>query len=374
MDARNGRLAGLVARLTVAAAIVGATGVAVIALQQRAGAGIAAAPMAPLPVRAAPLVRAPGYAETRRFAGRLEPSRTTALGFERAGRLAQVLAREGDAVAAGALVARLDTALLENARDRLVAARAAQAATVELARLTDARQSGLRDNAVSAQRRDEARLALARAEAELAATDAELAGVAIDLAKSELRAPFAGHVAARSADEGAILGAGAPVLSLMETAAPRARIGVAPEVAARLRVGETHALSHRGRAVPATLAALRPDLDPASRTVVALFDLAPDPALAFGDVVEFAHEDWRNEPGYWLPLAALTEAERGLWSVLTVADTPDGERVAREAVRVVVVEGERVFVTGAIPPGVAVIRDGAHRVIPGQAIRLAAAD
>jgi RND family efflux transporter MFP subunit len=326
-------------------------------------------------VRAAPVRPETGYVEPRRFAGRLEPGRSAALGFERAGRVAQVLVDEGDAVAAGDVLARLDTAILENERARLAATRDAQAAVVELARVTDARQLGLTDAAVSGQRRDEARLELVRARAELAATDAALAGIAIDLEKSVLRAPFAGHVAARRLDEGATVAAGEPALELLETGAPQARVGLAPDVAADLRVGDAYQIAHRDRTHAARLVTLRPDLDPASRTVVALFDLDPHPDLAFGDVVEFVAEARRDQPGYWLPMTALTEGERGLWSVLVLHEGPDGPRVGREAVRVVAVEGERVYVAGSIEPGAAVVLDGAHRVIPGQTVqRLAQAE
>jgi RND family efflux transporter MFP subunit len=335
---------------------------------------VTAAPPPPLEVLSAPVRQESSYLEARAFAGRLEPARSAALGFERGGRIADVRAREGDEVAAGQILARLDTAILENTRARLTATRAAQAAVVELARVTDARQAGLTERAVSAQRRDEARLELARAEAELAATDAALDGVAIELAKSELRAPFAGHVAARLRDEGATVAAGEPALELLETGAPRARIGVAPDVAAGLELGARYALELRGAALPARLAALRPDLDPASRTVVALFDLdpglAPRAGFGFGDVVVFVARAEREQPGYWLPLSALTEGERGLWAVNVVLDAPGGGQVAgREAVRVVTVEGERAYVSGAIPDGAEVVIDGAHRVVPGQPVR-----
>jgi len=369
---RGRRWRGAVARLAVAVAVVAGTGLAATALHQRAGAGIVAEVAAPMPVAALPLERAAGYTETRRYAGRIEPARAATLGFERGGRVTEVRVDDGDAVAAGDVVARLDTRLLENARARLGATREAQAASVELARLTDARQAGLTDRAVSAQRRDETRLKLAEAEARLAETDAALEGIVIDLEKSVLRVPFAGRVAARLVDEGAVVATGGQVVELLETSAPRARIGLAPEIAGNLVVGERHTVDYRGVAHPARLVALRPDIDPASRTVEAIFELDPDPRLVFGDLVRFEAELWHPEPGYWVPLTALVEDRRGLWSVYAIADQPDGApRVRSSAVRVLTVEGERAFVAGDLPEETAIVRDGTHRVIPGQAIRVA---
>jgi RND family efflux transporter MFP subunit len=363
--------ARITAKLSVAAVVMAGTGLAVSTLQNRAGAGIVADIADPMPVAALPLRRASGYGESRRYAGRLEPARETVLGFERAGKVVEVMAGEGDAVTAGEVIARLDTRLLRNARDRLIAVREAQEASVELARLTDERQAGLTDRAVSAQRRDETRLQLSEARARLAETDAALDGIAIDLEKSVLRAPYAGHVAARLVDEGAVVDAGGPVLELLETSAPRARIGLAPDAAAGLEIGGRYSIDYRGLSHPARLIALRPDIDPASRTVEALFALDAAAGLAFGDLVGFEARQWHDAPGYWVPLTALVEDDHGLWSVYAIAEGPGAPRVRSAAVRVLSVEGERAFVAADLPDGASVVRDGTHRVIPGQSIRVA---
>jgi RND family efflux transporter MFP subunit len=246
--------------------------------------------------------------------------------------------------------------------------RARLATDVELARLTRDRQEALSAAAASAQRRDEARLALAAAEAALAEADARLAAITIELEKSELRAPFAGRIAARRADEGAMLAAGAPVVEVLETGRPRARIGIAPEVAAGLVPGAEYALEIDGRERPARLAALRPDLDPASRTVTALFDLDGGGGVPFGATAVFAAETFHAAEGAWLPLSALVDGGRGTWVVYTLAEDGDAERIAREAVEVLSVQGDRAYVRGALPEGVRVVRDGTHRVRPGQAV------
>jgi RND family efflux transporter MFP subunit len=374
---RNGtgrRIAGLALRAGVVLAILGGVALAVAALNERAGAGIAAAPAAPLPVLAVPITREAGYAELRRHAGRLEPARQTALGFERGGRVVAVLVAEGDAVAEGQPVARLDTALLEAQRDEARAARARLATAAELARLTRDRQEGLSAAAASGQRRDEARLALAAAEAALAEADARLAAIAIELEKSELRAPFAGRIAARLADEGAMLAPGAPVVEVLETGRPRARIGLPPEVAAGLVPGGTHRLEIDGVARPARLIALRPDLDPASRTVTALFELDAGEAAPFGAIAVFVAETFHAAEGWWLPLSALVDGGRGTWVVHVLHEDGAGTRIAREAVEVLSVQGDRAYVRGALPEGARVVPDGTHRVRPGQAVAALAAD
>ncbi len=366
------RWTGVVLRAAIGLTVVAAVGVGVASLHQRAGADASVRPPDPTPVRAEVVRLEPGYVETRRFAGRVEPARATALGFERPGRLVEVLVDEGDVVDAGAVLARLDTIELESARAELTATIDAQTAALELARLTNERQAGLTDRAVSAQRRDEARLGLAEAGARLAATEAALQRIDIDIAKSELRAPFAASVAMRSADEGAIVAPGEPVLQLQEAVAPLARIGVTEDVAATLAVGRAYALEDETATWSATLRALGPAVDAGSRTLDALFEIDADDPPPAGAIVRFAAERFHPAPGAWAPLTALTEGARGLWSVFVIDGADDGAGVRRESVRVLAVDGDRAFVAGALPDGARIVGTGAERIIPAQPVRVVA--
>jgi membrane fusion protein, multidrug efflux system len=107
-----------------------------------------------------------GYTVTRRFTGQIEAAARTDLGFELGGRVTQVLVEEGDLVAEGQVLARLDTSALIPERAALEAELAALAADAELARLTLARNDALTERgfrSVAAQ--DDARLPWQRAEA-----------------------------------------------------------------------------------------------------------------------------------------------------------------------------------------------------------------
>ncbi|MGJ3261932.1 MAG: efflux RND transporter periplasmic adaptor subunit [Salinarimonas sp.] len=367
--------------------VVAATGAGVVAgvgvLQQRADARtpVARAEPAPLPVSVTRLARESGYEVEDRFLGRLEPARAADLAFERPGLVVAVLVEEGDVVAAGAPVARLDVAALEAERTRLLAQRDQIVAALDLARRTLERQEALGDAGhASTQRLDEARLSAAVEAARADEIAAAIARLDVDLDKSTVRTPFAGTIAARSVDEGAVVAAGTPVVSLMESGAPRARIGLSPEAASGLAPGDRARLVIDGASVPARLVALRPDLAPATRTVTALFAPERPPAAAFGATVELRLPRRVQAPGYWLPVAALSEGRRGTWSVLVAEPSADGPpdgapaRIVREAVEVLHVADERAFVRGTLKRGAALVAGGAHRVAPGQAVVLAQAE
>ncbi|GGK20080.1 efflux RND transporter periplasmic adaptor subunit [Salinarimonas ramus] len=378
MPTRFGRVISLVAQIGIVAAtgfgVV--TGVGVLQDRADARAQAARAEPEPLPVSVTRLVRETGYVVEDRYLGRLEPAREADLAFERPGLVVEVLVEEGARVAQGALVARLDTAALDAERTRLLAQRDQIAASLDLARRTLARQRELGEAGhASSQRLDEARLSAELEAARLAEVDAAIARLDVDIAKTALHAPYAGTIAARAVDEGTVVSAGTPVVRLLETEAPRARVGLSQEAASALAVGDRATLVVAGREVPARVLALRPDLARDTRTVTAL--LAPERPVdvAFGASVELRLPRRIEEPGFWLPVAALSEGRRGTWSVL-VAEAGEAEpaRIVREAVEVLHVVDDRAFVRGTLRPGAALVAGGTHRLAPGQAVLVAQAD
>ncbi|MGP1355755.1 efflux RND transporter periplasmic adaptor subunit [Roseicyclus sp.] len=307
---------------------------------------------------------------TRRFTGQFEAAQEAALGFEEGGTIAEVLVREGDAVAMGDVVARLDTRLLEAERTRLEASRAALDAQAELARRTNARQEQLRAQGhVAQQRLDETSLQLAQLEASLAEVDAALVAVEVRLSKTEIRAPFAGRIGARLLDAGAVAGPGAAVVTLLEDAPARFRVALDPALAGRLVPRAAVEIETAGGRLPARLAELAPELDAATRARVAFFDLAPGteapPARASGDVIL---PEIRAERGAWVPLAALRQGPRGAWTLLTLAED---ETIALEAAEILHLDGERAYVRGSFADGALYLPGGTHRVVPGEPVTLA---
>lgn len=311
----------------------------------------------------------PGYSVTRRFTGQIEAAARTDLGFELGGRITDVLVEEGDVVAAGTALARLDTRALIPERAALQAELAALAADAELARLTLARNDTLTERGVrSVAAQDDARLALARAEAGMAAVRARIAGVDVRLDKSVLTAPYPARVGARMADPGQTAAAGQAVLVLFETAPARARVGLPPELAAGLSVGDTVGILLGGVALEATVRHIRPDLDPKTRSRSVVVTLPDGLAHVPGDTVALLLTRTIDDPGVWAPLSALREGARGSWSVMAVEATAQGDRTVPAAVEVIHSDGARVFLRGGLPPGARIVAEAPDRVAPGQLV------
>jgi RND family efflux transporter MFP subunit len=185
----------------------------------------------PTPVRVATVVEETMSPRKKVF-GELRPSRFTVVAAEEGGIVRELLVREGDVVAAGETVARLDAA-------RLTLAIASNAASVQAARATVGEREAIRRRAerdldllrrASAQGGTnprelsdaESTLAvtaaqLAQAHAEIAVIEQEGALLSRRLADLEVRAPFAGVVTKKHAEAGAWIADGGPVVDIADT-------------------------------------------------------------------------------------------------------------------------------------------------------------
>lgn len=365
------RLLGYGVRAGVAMLLIGAMVGGITLFHWRVDAEASIDPSPPLLVATMTIELEDSYSVDQRFAGRLEPRRETPVAFERDGLVTEVLVEEGDPVDRGQVIAVLDQAQLHASRDGLRADRQRTEAELELALLTTERQAGLSGKGFSSvQRYDEARLNAKALKAGIAAIDASITALDIDITKSEIKAPFGGTVAGRYLDEGRFVKAGTEVIHLMEAGAAQVRIGLSPEAARAVRPGMVMALTAGDYHLDAKLISIRPDLSMATRTVPALLELQDADGLAFGDMVELVVTRDIPADGAWVPLAALSEAQNGLWSLLTTVESEAALIARREAVEILHVEGERAFVRGSFLDGDQVIVGGDNRLVAGQRISI----
>ncbi|MEO1457679.1 MAG: efflux RND transporter periplasmic adaptor subunit [Pseudomonadota bacterium] len=353
----------------VAASAVGA----VLFLEARSAAEVGPAPRPPLTARLEPLRIEPVYTVRQSFIGRVEPARETGAAFEREGLVEAVLVDEGTTVRRGQVLARLDTEPLEIEDARLGAEGEALRAELQLAEATTKRREALKGRGFeTGQSFDEARFSAGALAARIEAVEAQRRRIRLDIAKSALLAPFDGIVARRRVDEGAVVQAGTPLLVLQESTRPQARVGVPVEIARGLVPGAALELRLRGGAVEGRLVAVLPEVDPATRTVAAILDLPADALPVAGEIVRLGVERAVPSRGAWVPVGALREASRGLWSLQVAEGPEDARRLGHALVEVLHVAGDRAFVRGSLRDGMPVVTEGAHRGAAGQ--RVVAAD
>jgi RND family efflux transporter MFP subunit len=327
----------------------------------------AAAEPAPLHVETLEIHQLDSYEVHRVFSGTVRSRRASQLGFERPGLVARVLVDEGDVVREGQVIARLDTAQLRAARRRVAASLKEAEAGVGISTLTaDRLQQLAEEQYISRQSADEARFGLQAAEAKRLELRAALAQIDVDLSKSKLVAPFSGVVSQRLVDEGTVVAAGSPIVRFRESDEREAVIGVPRTIP--IDVGSVRELVLDRRSFEAPVTALINDVNARTRTVTAIIELPADVRAADGQVIDLVHRRRVFDSGFWVPITALTEGLRGMWTVYSVEQDGDSGVVRREAVEVLHAESDRAFVRGTLEASEQVISNGLHRVVPGQRV------
>ncbi|MBL6756481.1 MAG: biotin/lipoyl-binding protein [Planctomycetes bacterium] len=379
-----------------------------------------------LPVEAAPLRYQESFTASRRFTGTVSARRRAELSFEGTGRVASILVDDGDGVLEGAPLAQLDVRQLRARRAEVEARRVrleaqlqelvagprpevidAAEANVEAileelnlaARLLERRTELAAKGSISAEQLDTARAAVKTIEARLAGAraalqelnegtreetiaaqrgslvelDAGLAAMDVQISNMTLVAPFSGTIEARHLDEGAVVSQQMPrtAFVLSETAALEARIGLPGALVPGLcQDPSTATLTFNGQPIGVASARALPVVDSGTRTITVVLSLSEGTALVRpGDIVTLEVSVEQTERGAWLPIAALSESQRGLWSVFVVEHTEGGAQVVQRAeLEVLHVESDRAFVRGTVEPGAAVVVSGAHRLTPGQTV------
>lgn len=324
----------------------------------------------PMPVAAVTYRQQPSFTRDANYLGVVRAGTDSVVGFEVAGVLTSLTATEGMRVAPGDVLAQLGTdrrqARLDAAAatlSRVMAERAqAEARAERIAALVE-------DGSASQQDYDDARFAAQALQAAENTAAAQKQSAQLELNKSTLKAPYNAVVAQRLAQTGAVVAPGTPVLRLVTASGREAHIGVPSDVARRLQIGSTHTLLLQGQQVVARLRSVREDLDPATLTVGAVFDLPDDVTSVVGESAVLQVAETVTSDGGWLPVTALLEASRGLWDVLTITPDEQGKpRAGRESVEILYTRGNEVFVRGTLPDNVAVVASGLQRISPGDLV------
>ena len=369
------RLANMAFSSAVTIAVVAGAAVVVVtgadALSDRAAANATETSAPPTPVDVQVLKLETGFTLNRFFVGQVEAQRSVNLSFELAGKLDEVLVDEGQSVQQGQLLARLNTALIEAERRGLDATKNALQARLTYAEQTLDRATELNERGfASADRLDQAFATREELIAQLAEIAARQVSIRLQLEKSELYAPKSGRITIRNVDGGETLTPGQVILGLIDEASVQVRVGLPLDVPTD-DLGQV-AVDVEGHTYTATLQSIRPDIDAVTRTRTAIFSIdkaALDAAgpMIFGQTARISIERPVQTKGTWVQTRALKEAERGSWSVLVV---DEDSRVRRAIVEVIHATGDQVYVRGTFPAGTRMIKEGPHRVSPGQLVQV----
>lgn len=307
--------------------------------------------------------------------GSVVARRESHIGAELSGRIVHVHVREGDRVEEGATLFEIDPAPYEMAlRQAEAGLDVARAERQQL--VVDSRRAETlhRQNVIAQQEVERSATAL-----EVAQAREREAGEAVALARNNLertvvRAPYAGSIAVRSADEGttALLMPQTIVVVLQETAVLEARAAIPESQMSLVRLGDEAFVHVEGLPEPIRthIAAVSDTIDEATRTYLVKMPVPnPDHRIKAG---VFAHIEIHPEDGTQVILAPreAIRVEDGRSRLLVVRDG----RASMLPVEVgAASETEAEILSGAEVGELAIVGDAARTIAPGLRVRVAAA-
>lgn len=182
-------------------------------------------------------------------AGVAAPIQQATLSTKLMGSVTEVLVREGDRVALGQPLLRIDARDL-TAKSAQVAASLADANAMQRDAVAQATRirALYADSAATRAQLDAAEVALARAQATVGAAEAAGSELGAVSSYAVVRAPFAGLITKRFVDPGAFAAPGAPLLSIQDASTLRITASTTPDVARGLHRGQS--LAARVERVP----------------------------------------------------------------------------------------------------------------------------
>lgn len=191
--------------------------------------------------------------------GVAEPIQRAMVGTKLMARVTEVLVKEGDRVAAGQVLVRVDARDI-TAKDAQVQAGIAAAEAMRQEALAQATRirALYADSAAPKAQLDAVEAGLARAEA--AVRQARAAGDELQAVGdyATLRAPFAGVVTQRMVDVGAFAAPGQPLVVVEDQSSLRIAVTAAPDAVRGVRRGQAIEGTVAGRAVTATVEGVAP--------------------------------------------------------------------------------------------------------------------
>lgn len=305
--------------------------------------------------------------------GEVHPLDQATLAAGAAGLVRSVGAREGEAVAAGALLLELDTDLVRAQLDAALAEAERAETLLAEARSRLGRASGVQVGALAPADVEALRAEVGSLDAQARALRARAREAQASLDRHRVRAPFAGVLTRRSVDPGEWVQPGQAVLELVSAQDLELRARVGAELVVLLGPGSVVTATGRSALgqpveIQAEVVAVVPALDGDSRTAL----VRARPAQAAG-----------LTPGASVPMRFPVTLESGEALVVprdALLLSPGEDRVMR------VVEGKAEPVTVKVlaagesevlvaPEGLAVgdllIVRGNERVRPGQAVKVA---
>ena len=312
------------------------------------------------PIKAAAARIAPAVDEVGAV-GTLRADEAVTIRPEIAGRIAEIRFNEGQSVARGAVLVKLDQA-------ELAAVLASSTAQAQLDRQRLERAEDLfTKRFISQQALDEARSGYARSVAKQKEDQARLA-------KTEMRASFPGIAGLRQVSQGQYVAAGTDIARLEKIDQLKMDFRIPEAFSGRLKAGQPLKVlvdAHAGRVFPGSVYAIEPGIDDQTRTVLLRARVAnPELRLRPGMFARVQLELGVREKAIWIPEAAIVPKGQESFVFRVIAGPDGGGKADLVRVQTGARKVGEVEIVKGLAAGDLVVIEGTQKVGPGSSVSL----
>ena len=307
------------------------------------------------------------------MSGSLAPDRDATIRAEVSGAVLQTYVDQGTRVSAGTVLARLDDTAI---RDAFLSARSgvtsAQTSADVAKRELERAQKLVAAGAIADRDVENAKRASIAAESQLADARARFSAAEQQLAKTTIKAPFAGVVSVRSVSAGDLASPGAPLFTVVDPTSMRLEGSVPADQISSVRLGMPVTFTvqgYPGRSFTGHITRINPVADPTTRQVRILASIPNDGNALVGGLFADGHVASEARTGIIIPASAVNQHD----FVPTVTRIRQG-RTEKAAVGIGLQDSgnETIEITKGLAVGDTVLVGGAQGIAPNTVIHVRA--
>ena len=307
------------------------------------------------------------------ISGELRAENEATVRAEIGGSVTQVNVREGQAVRRGAILGRIETRTLDDARQSAVSAlRNAENQLAVARREAERTQTLVKAGALAARDLDVAMQNVTGAEAQLADAKSRLASADRQLADTVLHAPINGIIANRPVNIGDVVSVGAELFTIIEPSSMRLEASVPSDDLSHLRIGAKVEFTVRGydQRFEGRITMIAPQADPVTRQVPIYVSIPNVGGRLVAGLFAEGRVVSQSAEGLVAPLNAVNTTTGTPWVLRA-----NGGKTEKVDVKLGLQDPrtERVQVVSGLNEGDVLLRGAAQGITPGTPVDLSTA-
>jgi len=304
------------------------------------------------------------------ISGQLTPARNATVRAQVGGSIVALPVDRGQAVKAGAVLARISSRDLEITFQSSKAALSSAESTLAVATTEYQRTLSLvKGGALATRDLEQAKSALSNAEAQVAAARARQGSVGQQIQDTTVRAPFSGIVSERPASLGDVVAPGTELVTVIDPSSMRLEASVPSDQIQQVGIGATVRFSIRGvdEDFVGTVDRISPSADPVTRQVSIWVSVPNNSGKLIAGLFADGRVDTTTRQGVIVPLSAVDETG----PAPMVTRIRDGK--ADRAVVILgpkTMETEQVEITSGVSSGDLLIVGSAKNIAAGTPVNV----